>query len=212
MYFGKRYYDPALGRWLTTDPAGFVDSANLYQYVFNNPFRYRDPDGQFIVAIPLLALTWKVLAIAALTGYAAYELERQHEHSSSSFARSFNSAVHQIVQGAGGVSKYAGTSLAMGKKQIDARLPNSPDELLNDPDWEETSHPSAKENRHRTFENKAKGEKLRYDEGKPGETGHKGESHWHRHNPDTTSRHDEYLDADDNPVPEHSDPSHLYPS
>jgi hypothetical protein len=59
-----------------------------------------------------------------------------------------------------------------------------------------------------TFENKAKGEKLRYDEGKPGETGHKGESHWHRPNPDTTSRHDEYLDADDNPVPEHSDPSH----
>ena len=132
VYFGKRYYDPALGRWLTTDPAGFVDSANLYQYVFNNPFRYRDPDGQFIVAIPLLALTWKVVAIAALTGYAAYELERQHEHSSSSFARSFNSAVHQIVQGAGGVSKYAGTSLAMGKKQIDARLPNSPDELSDD--------------------------------------------------------------------------------
>ncbi len=38
--------------------------------------------------------------------YVAYELERQHEHSSSSFARSFNSAVHQIVQGAGGVSQY----------------------------------------------------------------------------------------------------------
>ncbi|NDE82136.1 MAG: hypothetical protein EB051_00765, partial [Chlamydiia bacterium] len=43
---------------------------------------------------------------AALTGYAAYELERRHEHSSSSFARSFNSAIHQIVQGAGGVSQY----------------------------------------------------------------------------------------------------------
>ena len=53
------------------------------------------------------SLTWKVVDIAALTGYAAYELERQHEHSSSSFARSFNSAVHQIVQGAGGVSQYA---------------------------------------------------------------------------------------------------------
>ena len=53
------------------------------------------------------SLTWKVVDIAALTGYAAYELERQHGHSSSSFARSFNSAVHQIVQGAGGVSQYA---------------------------------------------------------------------------------------------------------
>jgi hypothetical protein len=52
-------------------------------------------------------LTWEVVAITPLTGYAAYELERRHGHSSSSFARSFNSAVHQIVQGAGGVSKYA---------------------------------------------------------------------------------------------------------
>ena len=33
IYFGKRYYDPEFARWLTTDPAGFIDSANLYQYV-----------------------------------------------------------------------------------------------------------------------------------------------------------------------------------
>ena len=100
----------------------------------------------------------------------------------------------------------------MGKKQIDARLPNSPDELLNDPDWEETSHPSAKENGHRTFENKATGEELRYDEGKPGETGHKGESHWHRMNPNSINRFDEYLDAKDLPVLRNSPESHLYPS
>ncbi|MBA3816464.1 MAG: RHS repeat-associated core domain-containing protein, partial [Parachlamydiaceae bacterium] len=28
--FGKRYYIPNSGRWLTTDPAGFVDNINLY--------------------------------------------------------------------------------------------------------------------------------------------------------------------------------------
>ncbi len=37
VYFGKRYYDPEFARWITTDPAGLTDSANLYQYVFNNP-------------------------------------------------------------------------------------------------------------------------------------------------------------------------------
>lgn len=52
IYFGKRYYDPQLARWLTTDPAGFIDGTNLYQYVKNNPFRYYDPDGQFLLAIP----------------------------------------------------------------------------------------------------------------------------------------------------------------
>ena len=57
VYFGHRYYDPTIGRWLTTDPAGFRDSLNLYQYVLNNPFRYYDPDGQFAIvfSIPLTA-------------------------------------------------------------------------------------------------------------------------------------------------------------
>ena len=46
IYFGKRYYDPQIARWLTTDPAGFTDSVNLYQYAFNNPFKYYDPHGE----------------------------------------------------------------------------------------------------------------------------------------------------------------------
>ena len=56
IYFGKRYYDPGMGRWLTQDPAGFVDSMNLYQYVFNNPLRYADPNGEFAqLALPICA-------------------------------------------------------------------------------------------------------------------------------------------------------------
>ncbi len=45
LYFGKRYYNPSLGRWLTPDPKGFQDSLNLYAYVFNNPLLYCDPYG-----------------------------------------------------------------------------------------------------------------------------------------------------------------------
>lgn len=97
------------------------------------------------------------------------------------------------------------------KKQVDARLPDNPDELLNDPNWEETSHPGAKEKGHRTFENKETGEKLRHDAAKPGATGHKGESHWHRHNPDSTGDIDKYLDAKGNPVSDGHPDSHLYP-
>lgn len=213
IYFGKRYYDPELARWLSIDPAGFTDSTNLYQYVFNNPFRYHDPDGQFIIALPLLAMTWKVVAVAAAAAYVGYQLEHQHRHSNSEFSRSVNSALHQVVQSVGGVSQYLlNQKLEMAKKkQIDARLPNSPDELLNDPSWEETSHPGAKEGGHRTFENKKTGEKLRHDGAKPNATGHKGESHWHRLNPNSISRFDEYLDAKDHPVPKNSPESHLYP-
>ena len=46
IYFGRRYYDPNIGRWLTTDPAGFEDSFNPYQYALNNPFRYYDLHGE----------------------------------------------------------------------------------------------------------------------------------------------------------------------
>lgn len=44
--FGKRLYDPSIARWLTTDPAGSLDSVNPYQYALNNPFRYIDPVGE----------------------------------------------------------------------------------------------------------------------------------------------------------------------
>jgi RHS repeat-associated protein len=48
IYFGKRYYIPSLGRWLTPDPLETIDHSNLYQYVFNNPYRFRDPNGESI--------------------------------------------------------------------------------------------------------------------------------------------------------------------
>ena len=40
-----RAYDPALGRWLSEDPARFIDGPNLFSYVGQNPLRYIDPLG-----------------------------------------------------------------------------------------------------------------------------------------------------------------------
>lgn len=45
FYFGSRYYPPWLGRWMSCDPAGLVDSSNLYLYVAANPIRHLDPNG-----------------------------------------------------------------------------------------------------------------------------------------------------------------------
>ncbi|BDM22165.1 RHS repeat-associated core domain-containing protein [Pseudomonas sp. LRP2-20] len=44
-YYGARYSQPTLGRWLSADPAGLVDGPNLYRLVRNNPLRYRDKQG-----------------------------------------------------------------------------------------------------------------------------------------------------------------------
>lgn len=41
-----RWYDPAMGRWLSEDPLGFYAAeANLYRYCGNNPAVGRDPTG-----------------------------------------------------------------------------------------------------------------------------------------------------------------------
>jgi len=44
-YYGYRYYQPWVGRWLSADPAGTVDGLNLFQMVKGNPGSYIDDNG-----------------------------------------------------------------------------------------------------------------------------------------------------------------------
>ncbi|MCF8355201.1 MAG: RHS repeat-associated core domain-containing protein [Melioribacteraceae bacterium] len=45
-YFGARYYDSDIGRWLSVDPlADLQPGINPYHYSFNNPLKYTDPTG-----------------------------------------------------------------------------------------------------------------------------------------------------------------------
>ena len=52
IYAGARYYDPMLGRFLSTDSVGFTEknlmSFNRYAYANDNPYKYVDPDGREI--------------------------------------------------------------------------------------------------------------------------------------------------------------------
>ena len=45
IYFGRRYYDPSMGRFLTPDPLGLSEHPNLYQYIQNNPLLNFDKYG-----------------------------------------------------------------------------------------------------------------------------------------------------------------------
>lgn len=40
-----RWYEPSAGRWLSRDPAGYVDGLSLYLYVKGNPLSMVDPTG-----------------------------------------------------------------------------------------------------------------------------------------------------------------------
>ncbi|MCE7990204.1 MAG: hypothetical protein DYG89_54375 [Caldilinea sp. CFX5] len=57
-YYGARYYDPVVGRFISADPLYFAQpetdladpqALNLYAYVRNNPIRNIDPDGEDVV-------------------------------------------------------------------------------------------------------------------------------------------------------------------
>jgi RHS repeat-associated protein len=55
QYFGARWYEPEVGRFLSVDPVQFrednIFSFNRYAYANNNPYKYTDPDGREVVQV-----------------------------------------------------------------------------------------------------------------------------------------------------------------
>jgi len=47
VFFGRRYYMPESGRWLTPDPIGIAGGSNLYAFVLNNPLNRIDLHGLY---------------------------------------------------------------------------------------------------------------------------------------------------------------------
>ena len=64
-YFGARYYDPVVGRFMGVDAVGFreenLHSFNRYAYGNNNPYKFVDPDGNSPLSVFLVE-------VAKLTG------------------------------------------------------------------------------------------------------------------------------------------------
>jgi RHS repeat-associated protein len=232
VYFGARYYAPLLHKWISPDPLGNIQSDDLYQYCFHNPLKYIDPDGKFaaVLLIPVIGsgigfVKGAAIAIGAWLGCEAtrkgneliqdYKREQEWKEEQRQERQRRERIIEQTRRKEFESRNYDFDSeMSQGifkSGSVDPSLPANPDDLLKRPGWKETTHPDAGKSGHRRFENEKTGEKLRHDKGKPGMNGHKEESHWHRFNPDSKNRFDEYLDADNIPVPRNSPESHLYP-
>jgi len=51
VYMQQRYYDPAIGRFLSVDPVTELSSGDMrhftrYTYAYDNPYKFTDPDGR----------------------------------------------------------------------------------------------------------------------------------------------------------------------
>lgn len=95
ILFSHRFYKPSIMRWLTPDPIGHKSGLNLYTYVYNNPFSFRDPDGQFAFVIPLFTMAFSATEVAiafttlktvvaatlvAATSYVVYDISQRLDH------------------------------------------------------------------------------------------------------------------------------------
>lgn len=50
-YYGYRFYNPSIGRWINRDQMGEIGGVNVFGFVYNNPFSWFDPDGFIPVSV-----------------------------------------------------------------------------------------------------------------------------------------------------------------
>jgi len=84
MFYNARWYDPAIGRFAQADtdvPASQgVQAYDRYAYTNNNPLRYTDPDGHFV--IPAAIIVAGIFILKAIdygwTGYDIYQAGKDY--------------------------------------------------------------------------------------------------------------------------------------
>ena len=85
IYYGYRYYSPAVGKWIGRDPSGEKGGIHLYQFVQNSPIHMFDPNGRDPTSLQTLAYVGPLAAYADLC------------YTASSFAPGYGSTWFQAI-------------------------------------------------------------------------------------------------------------------
>lgn len=78
-YLNARYDDPEIGRYVNSDKyleSGYIVLGNnLFTYCFNNPVRYADPSGEFVITATAVATGFLLVGVFVLTVVAAVAIQ-----------------------------------------------------------------------------------------------------------------------------------------
>lgn len=128
-YFGARYYDKSLGRWITPDPKSLPSdlrlkhpqSLNPYVYCWNNPLRRIDKDGKEAFSLGVVtyfaigagtAVTSDILISSLIAGKSPVAYIKSEEYTIKRF---FVTAGIEAVTGAA-FGHVAGAAISVGTK------------------------------------------------------------------------------------------------
>jgi hypothetical protein len=140
-----RFYDPQVGRFLSTDPVDFRDddpfTFNRYSYGNNNPYRYVDPDGRMTLAWAEMhgqlpkgsaeqMAQGQLAGMAATAGTAAVAASAVAGPQVAAAARA-SPAVQQAAGAVAALSSKAGAALASAKVAVDIRVSQAVNAVAN---------------------------------------------------------------------------------
>jgi len=67
-YYGYRFYDPNLQRWLNRDPIMEAGGLNLYEFALNRPTFAVDPNGRVSIIIPIIIAATAAAIVVIVEG------------------------------------------------------------------------------------------------------------------------------------------------
>jgi len=104
-YFGARWYDPTIGRFMAIDPVGFkqgnIHSHNRYAYANNNPYLFVDPDGRigvkaFLIASAAVIIKYSIGSIVKNTGKKATAKKLLRENATKALTKQQQKAIRSL--------------------------------------------------------------------------------------------------------------------
>ncbi len=121
-YFGARWYDPTIGRFMGIDPVGIMEdnvhSFNRFAYANNNPYKYIDPDGKLPIIVPFILKEVAGEAIAEITGIEWFSTRRALTKGGKEIAGRLITKSRDVTKGAPEITKvYKRPSGATTKAQ-----------------------------------------------------------------------------------------------